>query len=418
MTAISPSEFSRLMAPFGPFESQPILLIATSGGPDSLALALLAHQWAKSQGGKAIAITVDHLLREDSTTEAQQVSEWLEARGMEHHILTWLRDHETETPKTAIQAAAREARYRLLGQWCKDHKVKHLLTAHHAQDQLETFLIRLTKGSGLKGLTSTQGIVNTRFGRILRPLLEVDPNRLKATLKQFNQPYLLDPSNENEDFTRVRWRQLIPSLASEGLTPQALQESLDRLSHAQCLIDQHISTLIRLYMTLSPYGYGILKKNALNESLEAFEEILKRALATIGTRTYPVRRQALHRAMESLKSGHSITLGGCQIVEKATEWWIVREPAAIRKDVLVNEPGTYLWDDRFTVDVAEVPCRVSALGENGIQMMSREQKEGVKKIPHVVLQTLPALWRGYEVLDPSPAFTFAPHSPLFPFESI
>lgn len=414
MTAISPLEFSRLMAAFVPFETPPTLLVATSGGPDSLALALLTHQWAKNQGGRAIAITVDHQLREDSTVEAHQVAAWLKARGMEHHILTWLRNNETEAPQTAIQSAAREARYRLLGQWCKDHDVKHLLTAHHAQDQLETFLIRLTKGSGLKGLTSTQGIVSTRFGRILRPLLTVDSNRLKMTLKQFNQPFLSDPSNENEDFTRVRWRQLIPSLASEGLTPKTVQESLERLSHAQRLIDQHTNALIHQHMTLFPSGYAILNKTVLKESPEAFEEILKRALATIGTRIYPVRRQALHRAMESLRSGQSITLGGCQVLDKTKGWWIVREPAGVGKDVLTDKPGTYLWDDRFTVEVTEMPCRIAALGDNGLQMLRQDFKEQVKDIPHVVLQSLPALWQGDELLDPLPAFTFSPHHALIP----
>src|SRR5262249_16388148 len=143
-----------------------------------LALALLAHRWAKDQGGKAIGLTVDHQLREASTSEAHQVKNWLETFGMEHHIFPW----EGHKPKTAIQATARKARYPLLEAWCQDHGVKHLLTAHHAQDQLETFLIRLSKGSGLKGLTGIQGDVQKGFGRILRPLLPIHPDRLKTTL--------------------------------------------------------------------------------------------------------------------------------------------------------------------------------------------------------------------------------------------
>ena len=410
---LTPSEFSHLMMPFAPFESPPTIAIATSGGPDSLALALLAHQWAKDQGGRAIAITVDHRLREDSTAEAHQVKAWLDIRGMEHHILTWERGPENESLQTAIQAAAREARYQILGHWCKEHGVKHLLTAHHAQDQLETFMIRLAKGSGLKGLTSTQREVLTNFGRILRPLLTLDINRLKATLKAFNQPFLLDPSNENEDFTRVRWRQLLPSLSAEGLTPMTIQETFARLNHAQRLIDQHISSLLHQHASLSPYGYAIFNKGAFHESPEAFEEMLKRILATIGTKDYPVRRQALHRAMTNMKSGHSLTLGGCQILDKPQECWVTREPAAIRKDVLVHQPGTYLWDDRFTVEVSEdVPCRIAALGEEGIQQLETEAKKHLKDIPHVVLQTLPALWQGKKLLGLSSTYTFTPHFPL------
>lgn len=413
MTILTPLEFSQLMAPFAPFESPPTIAIATSGGPDSLALALLTHQWVKDQGGRAIALTVDHRLRKDSTAEAHQVKAWLDAKGMEHHILTWERDAENEPLQTAIQAAAREARYQMLAQWCKDHGVKHLLTAHHAQDQLETFMIRLAKGSGLKGLTSTQKEVLTNFGRILRPLLTLDANRLKATLKAFNQPFLLDPSNENEDFTRVRWRQLLPSLSAEGLTPMTIQETLERLNHAQRLVDQHISGLLYRHASLFPYGYAKLNKEALKESPEAFEEMLKRILATIGTKGYPVRRQALHRAMDAMASAHSLTLGGCQILDKPKEWWVTREPAAIGKDVPVHLPGAYLWDGRFTVEVSEgTPCRIAALGEEGIQALEADAKKHLKGIPHVTLQTLPALWRGEKLLGLPSAYAFTPRFPL------
>lgn len=408
---LTPSEFSHLMAPFAPFESPPTVAVATSGGPDSLALALLAHQWAKDLGGKAIALTVDHRLRRSSTAEAHQVKAWLEARGMEHHILTW--ERESKPLQTAIQATAREARYQMLSQWCKDHGVKHLLTAHHAQDQLETFMIRLSKGSGLKGLTGTQKIVPTGFGRILRPLLTIDPNDLKATLKHLNQPFIQDPSNENEDFTRVRWRRLLPALGAEGLTPTTLQETLERLNHAQRLIDQYISSLLRQYVSLSPHGYAIFNKEGLQESPEAFEEMLKRILATIGTRDYPVRRQALHRAMGAMHAGQSFTLAGCQIIHKTKEFWVVREPAAMEEDILVTQPGAYLWDHRFLVNVSkDIPCRIAALREKGIQTLGADAKKNLEAIPHIVLQTLPALWREEELLNLSSAYTFTPHSPL------
>lgn len=412
MSALLPSEFNDLMEALSPFESPPTIAVATSGGPDSLALALLAHQWAKDLGGKAIAVTVDHQLREDSTAEAHQVKAWLDERKIEHHILTWIRSDQDEPLKTAIQAAAREARYQMLGQWCIEHGIKHLLTAHHAQDQLETFMIRLAKGSGLKGLTSTQPIVLTNFGRILRPLLSLDARRLKATLKHFNQPYLLDPSNENEDFTRIRWRQLLPALNVEGLTPITIQETLNRLSHSQRLVDQHISGLLNKYVKLSPYGFAIIMKEALNESPEALEEMLKRLLATIGNQNYPVRRQALHRAMDAMKSNSSFTLGGCQIIHKANEWWFVRELATIRNDVFVLKPGSYLWDNRFTVDVSNAPCRIAALGEEGIQKLDTDTKNKVRDIPYVVLQTLPTLWKGDTLLELSSSYMFTPRFPL------
>ena len=141
--------------------------------------------------------------------------------------------------------------------------------------------------------------------------------------------------------------------------------------------------------------------------------MLKRILATIGTRDYPVRRQALHRTMEAMKLGHSLTLGGCQILDKPKEWWVTREPVGIGKDVLVPHPGIYLWDSRFTVEVFEdIPCRIAALGEEGIQKLGVETKKNVEDIPHIVLQTLPALWQNEKLLGLLSTYTFTPHFPL------
>lgn len=398
MTPVSPSEFDTYLMPFAPFEHPPVIAIAVSGGADSMALALLTHTWAKNQGGKAIGLTVDHQLREASTAEANQVKAWLDAIGMEHHILTWA----GKKPKTAIQAKAREARYQLLEQWCQDRGVKHLLTAHHAQDQLETFLIRLSKGSGLKGLTCIQPLVQKDFGRILRPLLSIHPNRLKATLQE--HPFITDPSNENSSFTRVRWRQLLPMLAQEGLTPDIFQETLKRLVHSQKLVDAYTKTLMHQYVTISPYGHAVINLQLLEESGEVVEEIFKHILGLIGVRDYPVRRQALHQALERLRIRKNITIGGCQILCKSQSIWIVREAAAVGADVAVNTPGTYRWDGRFWVDVLEAPCRISALGERGIHML-----ETRPDVPYGVLKTFPALWRDEGLVKAFPPFQFIHH---------
>lgn len=408
MSSLSHLEFKHLMNRFAPFESSPVIAVATSGGPDSLALTLLAHQWAQDQGGKAIALTVDHQLRPESTEEAHKVKGWLQEKNINHHILTWQRSPEEKIPQTALQATAREARYHLLGQWCKDNGIKHLLTGHHSQDQLETFMIRLAKGSGLKGLTGIQDEISTPFGRLLRPLLTIESQNLKETLNEFGQPFIEDPSNNNQDFARIRWRKLLPILAAEGLTSKSFKETLERLRHSQRLIDQFISTRLQHHVTFSPYGYIILQKTIGHESEEVFEEILKRIFTLIGTKNYPVRRQALHRAMATLMAEKSMTLAGCQIVNKTNEWWITREPAAVGPPIFVNVPGTYHWDDRFIIEVdAKIPCRIDTLG-NGLNQLDEESKEQLKLIPSLILQTLPALWQGKNLVDPRPSYSFSP----------
>ena len=122
--------------------------VGVSGGADSLALVFLLDEILRPQGRRVIALTVDHGLREESSAEADYVSQLMAKYGIEHHILVW----QGKKPSTGIEEAAREARYALLCGWCQAHEVETLCVAHHQQDQAETFLIRLQRGSGLTGL--------------------------------------------------------------------------------------------------------------------------------------------------------------------------------------------------------------------------------------------------------------------------
>src|SRR5690606_1378938 len=131
--ALGDSEFRDLMDRLGPFEPAPVLAVAVSGGADSMALALLADRWARRRRGKIVALTVDHGLRPGARAEARAAHRRLAALGIEAHLLVW----GGAKPKTGIQAAAREARYRLMAGWCRRHGVLHLLLGHHREDQAE-----------------------------------------------------------------------------------------------------------------------------------------------------------------------------------------------------------------------------------------------------------------------------------------
>src|SRR5689334_21506590 len=154
-TPVTAAEFADLMAPLGPFEARSRLAVAVSGGRDSLALALLAAGWCRSVGGEVVGLTVDHRLRPGSGAEARQVGRWLAAAGIAHHILV----RRDELAAGSRQAAARAARYALLGDWCRRQGVLHLLVAHQQEDQAETLLLRLGRGSGLEGLAAMPAVV-------------------------------------------------------------------------------------------------------------------------------------------------------------------------------------------------------------------------------------------------------------------
>jgi tRNA(Ile)-lysidine synthase len=211
------------------------LAIACSGGPDSLALAILA---AQAFPGCVEALIVDHGLRPDSADEAAQTQRWLTARNIPAHVLVW----EGQKPAAGIQAAAREARYALLLQGCERIGASCLLLAHHLDDQAETFLLALGRGAGLQGLAAMAPSRTLHGVTILRPLLTVPKSRLVATLSVLGQSFIDDRSNADPRFDRARLRQQMGALAAAGLTPELLVGAAARLSDARdvisCLVDE------------------------------------------------------------------------------------------------------------------------------------------------------------------------------------
>ncbi|MDA0704544.1 MAG: tRNA lysidine(34) synthetase TilS, partial [Proteobacteria bacterium] len=209
------AEFARLLENFGPYEPGVRLAVGVSGGPDSMALALLADAWARACGGRVLALIVDHGLRPASTEEAARVAGWLVARGFETRVLPWL----GEKPERGVQAAARAARHALLEAACREAGILHLLLAHQREDQAETILLRRAAQSGADGLAAMAAVVERRHCRLLRPLLTVPRARLIATLEAAGQDWIEDPSNADTGFTRIRLRNELAQAGAGALAP-------------------------------------------------------------------------------------------------------------------------------------------------------------------------------------------------------
>ncbi len=216
------------------------LVIAASGGPDSTALLLLAARWAKwqRQPPQLLAVTVDHGLRLEAAAEAAAVKRLASRLGVRHRTLRW----RGKKPKTGLQEAARLARYRLLGDAAARAGYAHILTAHTLDDQAETVLFRLARGSGLTGLAGMAAAsflpgVSGRIILLLRPLLHIPKERLLATLQAAGIGYSEDPSNSDPQFTRARLRAVMPALAREGLDARGLSRLSMRMRRAEAAIE-------------------------------------------------------------------------------------------------------------------------------------------------------------------------------------
>jgi tRNA(Ile)-lysidine synthase len=231
-SAISASDAKDI---FAEWKAVPALVLAVSGGPDSIALMWLAARWrrALSRGPRLVAVTVDHGLRAESAREASAVKRLARSLNLPHHTLRW-----TGTkPKTGLPAAARSARYRLLAKAAQDHGATHILTAHTRDDQAETLLMRMLRGSGIAGLAAMARQTPREGAVLARPFLNVSKAQLIATLARARVAFADDPTNRDAHFTRPRLRALMPVLAAEGGDARNLARLAARLARANAAVE-------------------------------------------------------------------------------------------------------------------------------------------------------------------------------------
>lgn len=325
MNQILADEFNKLIEPYAPFEGS--IAVAVSGGADSLALVLLLHEWSLTQNTKIIGLTVDHRLRPESSDEANLVHQWLEERGIEHHTLVW--KHSAIT--SSLQQKARTARYTLLSNWCFLNDVKTFMTAHHLQDQWETFLIRLSKGSGLTGLCCMKPESNLKDLRLIRPLLSIRAERLKETLKRFNQPFIEDSSNERLEYARIRFRKLQHVFSREGLTPETIDQVRKRFQLTEDYLQKQLARVIEECVIDDCINLALFRD--LHQ--EMAYRLLKYLLNKVGGHIYPLPNNSLESLYQKLLCAEftGATAGGCYLKRiKGGLIKIQREKRALKKN--------------------------------------------------------------------------------------
>ena len=393
--ALTSEEFAGCMASLGGFEDSSHLAVACSGGADSLALALLGDAWVRGRGGRMTALVVDHAMRADSAAEARLVKSWLDARGIETEILT----HQGPPPGSDRQASARRIRYALLEQWCRAAGVLHLLLGHHRQDQAETLLLRLARGSGVDGLAAMAPVVELPSLRLLRPLLGVPRDSLEAVLADQGQEFVRDPSNDDPAYARVRLRRMLPALAEQGITPSRLAATARRMARARVALEESATGLLGLAAAIYPEGYARIDTQSL---CAAPEEIGLRALARvvtcIGGGEYGPRLERLERLYAWLADanarGGGRTLAGCRVLRRAAGVLICREPSAAASAAPAVDGA--VWDGRFRLSVSgpvQPGAELRALGTGGwAEVVSASPDLRGAGVPPPVRPSLPAVW--------------------------
>jgi tRNA(Ile)-lysidine synthase len=289
---------------FAPLQPYSKVVLAVSGGADSLALLVLAAKWrasAPTTTPELSVATVDHALRAGSTEEAAYVHDVANSFGIPHTTLTW----SGEKPATRLQERARAARYDLLITHARTIGAGAIVTAHHAQDQAETVLMRLCAGSGISGLAAMPLVTLNTGMPLIRPFLSLDKDRLIATLKADGLRWLEDPSNQSTRFERVRLRSAFAALAEEGLDTHRLRKLAARAKRADIALAHATETAFAHHHIPD-------KQNRLRFAPGLFrepEEIILRIILRALNRMTPEKETPLEKAenlLARLVAGRSL----------------------------------------------------------------------------------------------------------------
>jgi tRNA(Ile)-lysidine synthase len=375
------------------------IAVAVSGGPDSMALCLLLHAWAKPQRKTIAALIIDHGLRPESMAEAAQTANWLSARGIAQHILRW----EHAGINGNILARARQARRDLIAGFCHAHGITHVLTGHHQGDVAENLLLRLERGSGLFGLAAMPPVAHSHGIYWVRPLLSVPKAALIDYLQHQGQDYVRDPSNDLPRFARARIRQRQDALLGLGLDYAVLAETAQRLLPARQAIMASMRDLAEKCVQFTVYLGAVLQLDIWRQALpEIRERLLGELLAQCGGQDYPPRYASLQSLAAQLMTAAAgqKTLGGCVVVWADGAASVYREQTVDATPQPLAQNRLALWDVRFWVQASAADCYLAPLGQESYARLLRLWPQARdSKIPHPAKLTLPCVWRRTDGLD-------------------
>ncbi|WP_165929096.1 tRNA lysidine(34) synthetase TilS [Shimia isoporae] len=356
--------------------------VAVSGGGDSMAVLDLLRRWGRAT--LAVA-SVNHGLRDAAADEIALVSNYVSEHGLRHDVLDWKWDRGGN-----LQASAREGRREALRVWARSHGISHVVLGHTADDQAETFLMRLARGSGVDGLAGMAEVRKEGEITWLRPLLSARREDLRSYLRTEKIIWADDPSNEDTTFDRVKARQMMDVLKPLGLTVERLVQTADHMGRERTTL-HWAAAEAKAQFAQQSRGDIVLDAavwSALPQSL-AFR-LLADALSFVSGQAYRPRFKTLAAVFDAEKV---TSLHGCLILKGKNSVTITRELRAVQSEVVAF--GS-VWDGRWMVRGPDVEGGVvGALGEAGLALCGNWRETGV---PRVSLLSSPAVWRGEELI--------------------
>ena len=298
-------------------------LVAVSGGSDSLSLSALSKAFCDEKKNKVYYVLIDHGIRANSSKEALLVKTLLKKRGM---TLTVLKNKKKINKN--IQSHARIIRYQLLLNYCKKKKIKFIMTGHHRDDQIETFLIRLSRGSGIQGLSSMNKMtkLNSKT-KLFRPLLNTNKEDLIFLAKKYFGKIFRDPSNTNHKYLRTNVRNLIKQFEKSGIKRDQIINSINNLAATRDTLNSYTRAIEKKCLNKKKGAVYIDLKNFLLQNNDIQLKILSNSLKYVSKNYYPPRAKKILSLMSriGLKKEMKATLGGCMVIKRQFNLIIFRE---------------------------------------------------------------------------------------------
>ena len=296
-------------------------IVAVSGGPDSLALAFLSKIYSIKKRLIAKFFIVDHRLRPESTQEAKRVKNILKKQSIDSKILTWV----GKKPNRNIQSIARKKRYELLFAESDKLKINNILLGHHQNDLFENFIIRMIRGSGLKGLISLDKVKKTNGKNLLRPLINEKKDHLIFVSKKVFNSYINDPTNHEEKYLRIYVRKLIKEFEKKGLDKKKFLTTIQNLKHSNNVVDYYVKQNLKKNTFFSKKENKLfIKKEYFDQPFEIIFRSLSESIKLIGKKYNFVRGRKLNNIISNIENNQKFkqTIGGC-IIEKVGETIII-----------------------------------------------------------------------------------------------
>ena len=379
------------------------IAIGASGGGDSTALLVLAADWVRRSGREIAAITVDHGIRPESTSECAFVEALCRSLDVPHYVLTVSED----APGTGVQEWARVRRYELLSRWSREQGGVPVILAHTLEDQAETVLMRLLRGAGVDGLAAMRADSRRGELRIVRPLLAISGDRLRATLRERGHDWIEDPSNDDARFERVRLRNVMRGL---GLDSVALARTAAAMERARSALEAGTGRLLDRSASRGGLGEVVvdLRHFRATEEEYAVRALVRAIRAAGGSRSNRIRRASLNEAARWAMARDApptgCTLSGCVLRKSSRDRLLVlREPAMCEPPILLSTGREAVWDRRWRVWFGGAgSVEVGALGRAGAQDLARGEPPW-RESPALARASAPAFRRNGKILAVPPA---------------